>query len=87
MHLQLHDWGREENNWWCPPLSLIPRVIRHAQMCGAREILVVSHWPSAAYWPILCPFDGQFDTYVIGIIELPLISDLFLPGHSGRSVV
>ena len=52
-------------------------------MCGARGTLIVPHWPPAAHWPILRPFDGQIDTYVIGVIELPLISDLFLPGHSG----
>ena len=29
------DWGKE-NNWVCPPISLIPRIIRHAQVCTAR---------------------------------------------------
>ena len=24
------DWGGE-NSWWCPPLYLIPRLIRHAE--------------------------------------------------------
>ena len=28
------DWSGE-NNWWCPPIGLIPRVIRHAQACSA----------------------------------------------------
>ena len=76
------SWG-DENNWWCPPIALIPRVIRHAQVCGARGTLVVPQWPSAPFWPILCLHDGQFEAYVIGVIELPLISELFLPGHSG----
>ena len=25
-------WGGE-NNWWCPPLCLVPRVLRHARAC------------------------------------------------------
>ena len=24
-----------ENNWWCPPIGLIPRVLRHAKECKA----------------------------------------------------
>ena len=28
------NWSGE-NNWWCPPPVLIPRVIRHAECCKA----------------------------------------------------
>ena len=28
------DWSGE-NNWFCPPVALIPRVLRHAQHCKA----------------------------------------------------
>ena len=28
------DWSGE-NNWWCPPIALIPRVIRDARACSA----------------------------------------------------
>ena len=34
------DWSGE-NNWWCPPIGLIPRVIRHAQACRAEGSMVV----------------------------------------------
>ena len=51
-------WGGE-NNWWCPPISLVPRVIRHAQACGAIGTLVVPCWFSAPFWPMLCP-DSNF---------------------------
>ena len=27
-----------DNNWWCPPLYLVPRVLRHAQVCKAMDV-------------------------------------------------
>ena len=77
------DWSGE-NNWWCPPISLIPRVIRHAQACGAKGSIVVPLWPSAPFWPMLCPFKtGCFATFVREVRELPQVDSLFLPGLSG----
>ena len=77
------DWSGE-NNWWCPPISLIPRVIRHAQACGAKGSIVVPLWPSAPFWPMLCPFKtGYFATFVREVRELPQVDSLFLPGLSG----
>ena len=71
------------NNWWCPPIALIPGVIWHAQACGAHGTLIVPHWPSAMFWPILCPCGDQFKKYVVAVMELPLVEGLFVPGHSG----
>ena len=34
------DW-RDENNWMCPPVCLIPRTIRHASKCSASATLLV----------------------------------------------
>ena len=72
-----------ENNWWCPPIVLIPRVIRHAQICGAQGTLIVPHWPSAPFWPIICPSGDQFEEYVTHVMELPLVEGLFVPVRSG----
>ena len=72
-----------ENNWWCPPILLIPRVIRHAQVCGAQGTLVVPSWPSAAFWPMVCPADNQFAEFVAEVKQLPRKEGLFLPGLSG----
>ena len=33
-----------ENNWWCPPPALIPRVLKHAECCKAQGTLVVPCW-------------------------------------------
>ena len=75
-------WGGE-NNWWCPPIVLVPRVIRHAQTCGAVGTLVVPCWFSAPFWPILCPDSNFFAEFVVDIRELPRSQHLFLPGLSG----
>ena len=35
-----YNW-EGENNWWCPPVCLVPRVLRHAQETAAVGTLVV----------------------------------------------
>ena len=47
-----------ENNWWCPPIALILRVIQHAQVCATHGMLVVPCWPSAQFWPLLCTLEN-----------------------------
>ena len=75
-------WGGEVN-WWCPPIPLVPRVIRHAQVCAAKGTLIVPCWPSAPFWPLICRANGQFASFVTMVEELPLSESLFLPGMSG----
>ena len=74
------DWS-SEINWWCPPVCLIPRVLRHAQNCCCRGILVVPHWPSAPFWPLICPTGESFAPYVCDWCDLPLSEHLFLNGR------
>ena len=61
------NWGGQ-NNWWCPPIGLIPRVIRHAQVCAAVGTLVVPCWPSA-------PFSSALAT--ASLLHLLLISGTY----------
>ena len=80
------DWGGE-NNWWCPPIGLIPRVLRHAHNCSAVGSIVVPLWRSAPFWPLLCPYGSQyFVPFVRDARELPRVNTLFLPGLSGSSL-
>lgn len=76
------NWAGE-NNWLCPPIVLIPRVLRHAQQCKAQGTLVVPQWESAPFWPLLCPDGKLFAEFVIGWHELPKMEMLFVPGRSG----
>ena len=76
-----------EINWWCPPIALIPRVIRHAQVCEAKGTLIVPLWPSAPFWPLLCPSNtGCFAPFVKELRELPQTNTLLLTGLSGASL-
>ena len=73
------DWGIE-NNWWCPPICLVPRVVRHAQKTRARGTLVIPQWPSAPFWPLLFPNGSDPADFVTEWVELPNSEALFLPG-------
>ena len=76
-----------ENNWWCPPIGLIPRVLRHAQVCRASGSIVVPLWLSAPFWPLLYPYGtGYFASFVRDARQLPLVNTLFIPGLSGASL-
>ena len=68
-----------ENNWWCPPPSLIPRLIRHAECCKAQGTLVVPWWESAPFWPLLCPKGGKWASFVVDCGTLPLSEELIRP--------
>ena len=46
------DWSRDFN-YVFPDPSVILRVVRHAQACHAKMIIVVPEWPSQPWWPIL----------------------------------
>ena len=48
------NW-KGENNFLCPPISLIGSTIRHLRICKATGTLVIPVWPSAYYWPMLYP--------------------------------
>lgn len=50
--------------WLVPPISLIPRTIKHVQLCQCRGVLVVPVWPSSVFWPFLIHKDGTFQQYI-----------------------
>ncbi len=76
------DWSGEAK-WWCPLIGMIPRVIRHAQVCAALGTLIVPCWPSAFFWPLVCPQVGRYAHFVVRACSLPLSDSLFLLGLSG----
>ena len=39
------NW-RDDINWWCPPVGLVPRLVQHASKTKAVE---------TSFWPILFP--------------------------------
>ena len=79
------DWSKE-NNWWCPPPMLVPRVLRHAECCKAQGTLVVPLWESAPFWPLLYHHARGWAPFVKGWLSLPLSEQLIRPGRSGSSL-
>ena len=63
------DWAGE-NNWWCPPVALITKVIGHAKVCKAIGTLIVSCWLSASFWPVVHPSAGYFAYFVYFVSEV-----------------
>lgn len=46
------SWGNC-NNWLVPPIKLVPKTLSHLFYFKAAGTLVVSKWPSSAFWPLL----------------------------------
>ena len=51
------DWS-DENNWLCPPVSLIGSTLKHLRLCKGRGTLLIPVWASAYFWPLIYP-DGS----------------------------
>ena len=79
------DWG-SENNRWCPPVGLIPKLIQHVRKTKVRGTLIVSCWLSALFWPLLFPEDGLSAEFVQEFTQLPSYDWLLLPGFTGRTL-
>ena len=54
------DWGKDCNNFVCPPPHLICAVLYHMENCEATGTLVVPERKSAPFWPLLCSYDCPF---------------------------
>ena len=78
------NW-KYENNWWCPPVYLVPRVIHHAQETAAVGTctLVVPKWPSAPYWPTLFPGEGKTLPGAVATMSIDKSEVVICPGRSG----
>ena len=75
-------WG-SENNYFCPPVYLIPRFLFHAMFCKCIGTLVVPEWPSAAFWPLISDSHGSLVDFVQDYLLLPLSPRLFVEGKRG----
>ena len=54
-----------ENNYACPPICLILRVLIHMRNCKASGSLIVPLWHSAPFWPIICPDGRRFASVIV----------------------
>lgn len=79
------NWAGE-NNWWCPPVSLVPRVLSHARNCQCSGTLIVPVWRSAVFWPMLCPNGTDLSKIDQEMVVLSPAVDLILPGQAGAQL-
>ncbi|CAC5383937.1 unnamed protein product [Mytilus coruscus] len=71
------DW-RGINGLFVPPVSLIPRALMYMRQCKAVGTLILPYWPSASYWPMLCPFGDGFISEVTNFIDLPTYKNAYI---------
>ena len=74
------DWAGE-NNFVCPPVCLIPRVLLHMRNCKASGTLVVPLWHSAPFWPMICADGVNFSNFIINWMDIPSSKEAFTPGR------
>lgn len=58
------DWS-DDVAWVVPPIPLVPRVLQFMFQNAFQGTLVVPHWPSAAYWPLLSNNFAHFITNAV----------------------
>ena len=76
-----YDWVGE-NNWQVPPVSLIPRVVKHLAHCKAVNTLIVPEWVSFLFWLMLFGFQSPYHSLVEGIIAFADVAGIFIRGSS-----
>ena len=58
------DWSGE-NNWICPPISIIGSVLRHMRLCKCKGTLLIPVWKSAYFWPLIYPNGIHLANFVL----------------------
>ena len=71
-----------ENNYVCPPISLIPRVILHMKNFLAVGTLIVPLWLSAPLWPMLTVDGIPFKDFVISFMDIPTTKEFVTLGFA-----
>ena len=81
MPFVLTEW-LGENNWLVPPVSLVPRVIRHLFVCRSMGTLIAPKWVSAPFWAMLFGPHSSFSVFVKETIVFTDVSNIFVPGST-----
>ena len=74
------------NNWLVPPIYLVIQTIKHLVQCKAKGVLIVPHWPSAAFWPVLFRDGLEYHVYVKDVIQFKDVTNIFIQGSNKKSL-
>ena len=58
------DWGHD-NDWICPPVCLLIRVVKHMELCKARGAVILPLWKSSCLWTLSCRDGVERNSFVI----------------------
>ena len=67
-----------ENNWLFPPPYLLPKVLRHLEFSKADGTLIVPHWESAPWWPLLIQQKNIFKNFIADIFTITPRKNVFI---------
>ena len=82
VHAFTCDWG-EQNNWWCPPIYLIPRVLGHTQETHAKGTLLVPQCPFTPFWPMFFTSGSKVNQIVVATEVIEKEQVVICCGRSG----
>ena len=78
------DW-KHDNNYACPPVSLISRTIFHMRNCRATGTMILPVWHSAPFWPLIYSFkEKTFERFITEFMEIPNKKNSFIPGKYSK---
>ena len=66
-----------ENNWLFPPPYLVPKVLRHLEFSKVDGTLIVSHWESAPWWPLLIQQKNIFKKFIADVFTVTPRENVF----------
>ena len=75
----VQNWSIE-NNWVCPPVSMIIPVIHHFMKCKAKGTLIIPEWRSAHFWPVIIQQSNKFADFVLDFRYLRRMENMIIPG-------
>ena len=77
----------DEINFVVPPIYLIPRVLKHMQYYHAVGTLVLPHWSSAPFWPLLLQNPSTLKPFVKAVFYFCNPSNCVHPGKNVKCVI
>ena len=66
-----------KNNWLFPPPYLVPKVPRHLEFSKVDGTLIMSHWESAPWWPLLIQQKNIFKKFIADVFTVTPRENVF----------
>jgi hypothetical protein len=66
------SWA-DQNNWLCPPIGSILRVLEKVRADGAVATLIVPQWESSFFWPTVRPNGSSWHELVKDVHRIPAV--------------